>query len=683
MGRPATYNNDRERRVAQDERRKAQRAKHELEFVGIDGEGIGKGRHHRYVLLACGNEYVVNEKGLEFHEIADFLWSNFCRRDSSIVYSGFYLGYDFTQWLKKLPEARAWYLFTDAGIAKRNRARTGNPTPFPVRYEGWEFDLLGMKRFKLRKEGAKSWMYVNDAGPFFQCSYLEAINPEKWVNPIVTPEEFEMIAEGKKRRESAILDQDMIDYCLLEVDTLPRALKPLNEGLVSMGVRLKRNQWFGPGQAAQAWMNTQDVPTVQEQMANPILVQMQRIAREAYFGGWFEIMAHGIVPGTSYEYDINSAYPYIAAHLPCLLHGTWEHSDNASAFLSRGSHKYALVRASVVGTNNRIGAMLHRLPDGNILRPQATEGWYWWHEIQASRECGLIDEINIQEAWEYTPCDCPPPFRELANLYLDRLAIGKNTAQGKSGKLVYNSAYGKLAQSIGHPKYSNAIYASLITAGCRTQIVNAIASHPMGTDACLMVATDAVFFRSCHPTLLVSDRLGEWEETKRENLTLFKPGVYWDDKTRISIANDKPAVFKSRGVSAKAFSATIDSIDKQFSNWSTDSYPVTRDPQAFREGWYPKVEFNAGFTMITCRQALARGKWFLAGAVGEATVTQDSWPGIKRLPGEVIDNVFYSRPWPDLGEPSMPYQKNFGIDPEEWLTEDGGGAMLIAEALKG
>jgi DNA polymerase type B, organellar and viral len=682
LGRPAKYNSDRERRVAQNERRKAERAKHELEFVGIDGEGIGKGRFHRYVLLACGDEYVVNEKGLEFHEIADFLWSNFCRRDPGIVYCGFYLSYDFTQWCKKLPESRAWYLFTDAGIAKRRRAREGNPTPFPVRYEEWEFDLLGMKRFKLRKEGAKSWMYINDVGPFFQTSFLEAINPEKWTVPTVSPEEFKKIEEGKKRRESAILDQEMIDYCLLEVDTLPRVLKPLNEGFVSMGVQLKRNQWFGPGQAAQAWMNTQNIPTVQDQLENPVLIEMQRIARKAYFGGWFEIMAHGIVPGTSYEYDINSAYPYIAAQLPCLMHGTWKHSDNASAFFSGGSHSYALVRASVIGSSNRIGAMLHRLPDGNILRPNATEGWYWWHELEASKKCGLIDEINVQEAWEYTPCDCTPPFAKLVNLYLDRLTVGKNTAQGKSGKLVYNSAYGKLAQSIGSPKYANAIYASLITAGCRTQILNAISSHPMGAAAVLMVATDAVFFRSHHPTLLVSDRIGEWEETKRENLTLFKPGVYWDDKARRAIASGKPAVFKARGVSAKAFSQTIAKIDQAF-HWDTSQYPVTRDPQSFREGWFPRVDFNAGFTMLTCKQALARGKWFLAGAVGEATVTQDSWPGIKRLPGEVIDNVFYSRPWPDLGEPSMPYQKNFGIDPEEWLTEDGGGAMLIAEALKG
>jgi hypothetical protein len=198
-----------------------------------------------------------------------------------------------------------------------------------------------------------------------------------------------------------------------------------------------------------------------------------------------------------------------------------------------------------------------------------------------------------------------------------------------------------------------------------------------------MVATDAVFFRNEHPGIACNSDLGAWESKRRTNLTLFKPGVYWDDTTRDNLRLDRPAVFKSRGVSGKAFSQTIEEIDQAFRNWSPERYPITRDPETFREGWYPKVRFNAGFTMITCKQALARGKWYLAGAVGEHEMEQDSWPGTKRLPGEVRDGVFWSAPWPTLGEPSTDYDKKFGLDNEEWLTEDGYGGMLIAEALKG
>ena len=690
MGRPGTYNNDTERRKAQDERRKEERATRALEFCGVDGEGTGRGRNHRYVLLGIGDDYITDEEGLRFPEIATFLWSSYLRNPSH-VFAGFYLGYDFTQWLKTLPRGRAEYLFTDAGIARRrSRIGSGIVAPFPVRYEGWEFDILGMKRFKLRPEGGKSWMYINDAGPFFQSSFLSAIDPVKWTIPVCTAEEYARISEGKSKRDSAVLDADMIAYNALENEILARLLKNLSEGFTDMGVRLKRSQWFGPGQAAQGWLNTQEVVTTTAIKENKSLLEFQDIARKAYYGGWFEIMAHGIVPGTAYEYDINSAYPYIAQQLPCLQHGTWtRQTGKQSATLANDSmenggwNTLRIFRARITGSNNRIGAMLHRLPDGNILRPSTTEGFYWGHEIAAARNAGLIDDMDIQESWTYQACDCFPPLRRLANLYDYRIAVGKNSSKGKAAKLVYNSVYGKFAQSVGSPKYGNAVYASLITSGCRTQILDAIASHPQSAEAVLMVATDAIFFRKPHPSLPISDKMGEWEETTRENLTLFKPGVYWDDNTRQALADNKPAVFKSRGVSGRAFSATIANIDDHFASWSDKHYPITRDPESFREGWYPKVRFNAGFTMITCKQALARGKWFLAGAVGESEVEQDAWPGVKRLPGEVVNDVFWSRPWPDLGEPSAEYSKYFGQDEEEWLTEDGYGGMLIAEALKG
>jgi hypothetical protein len=89
-----------------------------------------------------------------------------------------------------------------------------------------------------------------------------------------------------------------------------------------------------------------------------------------------------------------------------------------------------------------------------------------------------------------------------------------------------------MAQSVGQPKYANAVYASLITAGCRCMILDAIASHPLRTEAVLMIATDRIYFTAPHPALPVSNRLGDWETKTLHNLTLFKPGTYWDDETR-------------------------------------------------------------------------------------------------------------------------------------------------------
>lgn len=207
-------------------------------------------------------------------------------------------------------------------------------------------------------------------------------------------------------------------------------------------------------------------------------------------------------------------------------------------------------------------------------------------------------------------------------------------------------------------------------------ILNAIASHPMGTSGVLMVATDGVYFLSPHPALHKSEKIGEWSEQEHSNLTLFKPGIYWDDEARKRIAAGRAPNFKSRGISAKAFGGHIAEVDSLFEQWNT-RYPLERDPLGSREGWYPRVTFTSEFSMITCQQALQRNKWFLAGAVGSAELTQDSDPIEKRQDGYYDEEwkIYRSAPYGNHGwEESAPYQKKFGMvdDAEEWgLNDDG------------
>jgi len=318
--------------------------------------------------------------------------------------------------------------------------------------------------------------------------------------------------------------------------------------------------------------------------------------------------------------------------------------------------------------------MLHRTEDHTIRRPHRTKGWYWVEELNAAIRAGLIDDLVSHETWTYSPCDCKPPLRGIAGLYDDRLRVGKNTPAGKARKLIYNSVYGKFAQSIGDPKYGNAFYASLITSGCRTMILDAIATHPEGAYSVVMVATDGVYFTSRHPGLNIGDSLGSWEENPHTGLTLFKPGVYWDDRTRKAIQAGSDPAFKARGISAKAFAGQLSEIDSHFSRWP-GRYPHERDPDGMREGWFPKVVFESGFSMVTCQQALQRGKWFLAGSVGSQKLVQDADPIGKRHSGYFQDGIYWSKPFTDGGPrlESWPYDKRFGQpDPEEYgINEDG------------
>lgn len=679
--------------------RAARREAHDIPFIGVDGEGVDRpDGAHDYNLLSIGSRSLYHPDGsrLSTLEIFQFLWD--CSRDDpTAAYVGFFLGYDFAQWLKDLPEERARMLLTTEGQAKRRRKGSGgNPIPHPVRWHGWELDLLpNLKRFKLRPgceicdkpwcdHPRQPWLYVCDAGPLYQTSLLSAINPDTWPEPVCSDVEYEQIKAGKEARSDnlvdygAAIDPVTIAYNVLENSVLSRLMSRTNAGLVGMGIRLRRDQWYGPGQAAQAWLKREARPHdgASCRAAAPETPEggPHDAARRSYFGGWFELMGHGLVPGETWEYDINSAYPHIIASLPCLLHGQWTHSDDNPDWIDG----YRLVRAEVKGSNPHIGTMLHRTPQGSVHRPHQTSGWYWKHELDAAWRAGLIDAHFIHESWTYKPCDCAPPFRSISDLYHHRIDVGKQTPQGRAMRLVYNSAYGKIAQSIGEPLFGNAVYASMITAGCRTMILDSIATHPQGSAAVVMVATDGIYFRAPHPHLDVdSERLGAWDVAVKHDLSLFKPGVYWDDKTRKDLKEERTPSFKARGVNAKAFARHIPEIDRMW-----EGFKPSADPRR-----WPSLTIGFDFDVTTPRQALNRGKWHLCGAVSHGrTTSQSSAPHRKREgPFRWDDGLLRSSPPKNRDAiPSMPYDKRFGLELEDRqedmpvLTE-GDAAMLVAE----
>ena len=593
-------------------------------------------------------------------------------------------------------------LLSKQGIAKRQRrSQYGHHLgPFPVEYRDWEFDLLADKRFKLRSKGSDGWMYICDAGPFFQCSLLKAIDPKTWNDPIVTEAEYAKVEAGKKRRADAILDDEMCEYNALENDILARLMTRYREGMARAGVTLKKQQWFGPGQAAQKWMRvvgTLDKVTEAVRTRARADEAWWDAACSTYYGGWFEIPVHGHIPGRTYEYDINSAYPYIASNLPCVC-GDWKRGAGTPP---RTSH-LTMVKCVARGRDRYLGGLPYRTEDNHVLRPRYTNGWYWLDEIQAAKRAGLIDDVTYLEWYQYEGCGHDRPLKLLEQLYENRLRIGKDTPEGKAFKLIYNSVYGKLCQSQGEDApYSNPIYASRITSGCRTMILNAIATHPQKSEAVAMVATDGVYFMSPHPSLDLSEtELGKWSATEHVNMTLFKPGVYWSDKTREQIARDEAPQFKARGISAADFAHSIADVDALFAAWGEGWFegmpPGKRD--------WPAVEFKARFSQTTVRQALQRTDAIpdaakqaaiyrnLAGAVkDERTLRQDSYPAEKRNPQRVgfDGRVWRSEPWPGGPHwpPSKPYDKNFGLRDDidgfaEYQAPDGPVLLQFRAALE-
>lgn len=674
-----------------------------VRFVAVDGEGVTDEQgNHRYVLLSVGDQQVENPNGLSWQETCQFLYSQF--QEGGIAFTGFFLGYDFTQWLRNLPENRAYYLLASEGKAKRARTKVPNLPPFPVAYDGWEFDILGTKRFKLRPVGSKRWMYICDTGPFFQKAFMKVIDPKEWENPVVTQEEYETLARGKSLRATATLDSSMREYNKLENEVLPRVLERLDAGFRELGIHLSPKQWFGPGQAAQQWLSNHECITSIE-LSSIVPRSYLDAARSSYFGGWFEIFAHGLIPGASYEYDINSAYPYIISTLPCLRHGLFSAGQQGDP---PAGDALSLVYASIESrtktsyAENRniphVGTMLHRLEDGSVLRPINTEGWFWHDELQAAMRAGLFrkNQLHIREYLRYDPCDCPPPFREVADIYSLRQRVGKKTPLGIACKLVPNSLYGKFAQSVGNPKFGNPIYASRITSRCRSMILDAIATHPHKQNDLLMVATDGVYFRTPHPTLTCTTQLGDWDTAEKHNLLLFKPGVYWDDKAREKIQNREDPEFRARGVSARDFASSISGIDQRFRDLSkTRKVPHNKYSFEYLMGGHkniswPYARFPLSFSLVTATQALARGKWETAGTlIPDMEVTQSSDPEIKRDKVYWDGDILRSKPRYMDNPISVPYNKRFGMeDPfsddakEQWgESPDGLPGMQIRGML--
>lgn len=751
-------------------------------------------------MLSVGNRTLWNDgKQLSLGSILSFLWECYLL-DTEAAYVGFFLGYDFIQWERLLPESLAFSLLATEGIAARTSQVHSRPNPFPdpvvvdCHSDGlWEIDIMAGRRWKLRphahlrsayngmcrnrtcrkvledviihdcpeilpgecewripsdngrdyvgsardfwktfilvSEDSRTdgvharipgWLFICDTGPFWQTGFVNVIDPKQWGDhPVCTPEEYALIVEGKADR-GVVADygdthyyESMVRYNILENDILGRVTTRLNQGFMneSIPIKLGRNEWYGPGRAAQVWMDM-----LHQRIAEPTAIAWNKelgiryrvnsaerrnelgllnadiymsmpswfydAARASYYGGWFEQMVHGHC-GDVWEYDINSAYPFIIASLPC-LHSEFPHTGEyregtGNPVIPDDTTTLYLLFGEITGSNPYIGTMPYRDSHGRIFRPHRVKGWYWWHEISAATRAGLIDQIQIEKWVSYTPCICAPPFNPdsigITRMYELRLSAGKNSPEGKALKLLYNSAYGKTAQSVGSPKYSNPVYASLITAGCRTLILDAIASHPDGASAVTMVATDGIYFTSRHPGLRLSKtELGAWDETYKENLTQLMPGVYWDDKTRESVTRGESPKLKSRGVNARDLARQIQSLDSSFALFHL---AVSKN----RHTDWPALVFNVNFLLHSAKLALRRGKWNTAGKVEHDTQRAiSSNPITKRLPEPYFDTdtgLIRTRVYP-AGNPieTTPYSKAFGYtNPDDYVDRDGGDGL--------
>jgi hypothetical protein len=126
-----------------------------------------------------------------------------------------------------------------------------------------------------------------------------------------------------------------------------------------------------------------------------------------------------------------------------------------------------------------------------------------------------------------------------------------------------NSIYGKLAQSIGKPKFQNWIWAGMITSGTRAMILDFIGLHKDRNNV-LAIATDGIYTREriVPPkprdtgTFHLKKPLGGWEEKIYPRGMFFaRPGIYWPLSPTETEINEMRARGLGRSVLVKNYRA--------------------------------------------------------------------------------------------------------------------------------
>lgn len=562
-------------------------------FVGVDGEGCGRNRNgqQHYMLLRAGEHELFTGKPLTTLECLEFI----CNLPKGPIYVGFSFGYDTGQilrdMLRDLPHEYIDKLFAEQETFRQ-----------PIYYGDFAIDYLPRNYLRVWRAKRKTLSFLDqtinhestikdssrtiyETFGFFQQSFLSALQSFD-----VGREHWEMIERNKAARDIFVrITREIREYNRLECELLAELMERFRAMCHANGIYPRT--WNGAGKLS-AYLHERHGTITAGQLDRLVPAVVLQMARDAYYGGRFEVARVGEIAGPVYEADIRSAYPAAMRELPCLLHGGWEPFD--------GTPPCSGLYVAYVAFSHPKGAPLCGLPirkrDGTLFWPREGQGVYWSPEIRSAERAGATVTHSI--GWRYVcNCECRP-FDWVQPLFEKRRALERQQAgSGYPLKLGLNSLYGKLAQRIGNPRWGNFVWAGLITAITRARLNDATRNHMSDV---LMIATDALFSRVKLP-LDYGDGLGQWEQKTHRRLFIVQPGLYFG-----------AARPKTRGVSASIFINHVQRFERDWQTWA----------QFYRDLKPPPVVGIDVPLFVGIRLAHARGKPETACR----WVEHDKWP---------------------------------------------------------
>lgn len=568
-------------------------------IVSVDGEGNDIDGRHSYTLLAAADDrgfstYVQHDgskrpeeayrganHGLRTRQCLDFLLD--LKQDDSDLFTAFAFVYDVTKILADVP------VMLLTRLAETERCEWADYV-IEFRPRKW-FSVTDLRSYYCKPDGKPGYrrkIKIWDTFAYFQKSFVSALLSAS--SDLFDRDELKFIEDMKARRDDfENEDPDTIlKYCLSECRCLSVLIRDILTQFDRLGYSL--NDYSGPGPIAAAYyrkVNLKDY--MPEDHPHYICNMPKGIAELAYFGGRFETSITGPV-GDCWAYDIRSAYPAVAATLPCLRHAKFEEVSEFVpgewGFYKVGSHTSGPWAPFPFRTKKDT---VEFMGEGSIVYAHGGIRWVGQDEVAVARKHFGDDAIPVYKGFVLRRMCDHRPLADVEDLFNYRAELKvKGDGAEKAIKLIINAIYGKLAQSIGWklnprigaesmsasvtkpPPFQCFPWAAWITSGTRAKVLDAAL---IAGDQLVSIATDGILTKVKIPELGEDHKkLGDWEKDLAPNVWLGMPGIYTYDKYDKD-GNLKPPEFKTRGFSQKWFPP--DYLREQWAagEWSVDPVP--------------------------------------------------------------------------------------------------------------
>lgn len=486
-----------------------------ISFICFDGETV----NDKYILLGSSEDYIYNKDGLSTKDVLYYLYR---ARDKRIKV-GFAISYDVNFWVKDLTDEQIVRLFNSEEI------------------EFDEFTLLyyPRKMFIIKKGFKQTTIY--DIQSFFQASLLKII--EK-MEIKLSKSESDILLKGKSNRAENFdkMNLEQIIYynkveCIVTERICLKLSGILENSYISLNgkkINLLSKKFYGVGAVANKILKLIDLQKEFFETLDKEKPEIRPAIYSTYYGGRMEIFKIGTFQNV-YKYDINSAYPDAISRLRKINKMEIKRRNFTGSKFNFIPGNIYLIEFDIQNGNNGIGILPVRKKSGYVLFPKRGLGWYFGMECKFLNEINSVFTVKKEIKIEYGELLFSDNF--IQNVYSKRQELKRaGDISEIAYKLILNSLYGKLAQTVGNKKV-NIFHASFITSFCRAKILETIINNKAELDI-IQISTDGIFLNRELKNISISKNLGDFSLEKYSNGIIIGSGVYklWNrDKSQVAM----------------------------------------------------------------------------------------------------------------------------------------------------